>query len=111
MQKHNRTSLGKPLWKVRNLRTFSRSLQGFWNKSPEKKSGIEVRIFRVFSRRKVRNIISAFEREKGKRQNSIKRPPKNTKFEPRPLNTTKKLFPKDLSKQIKPSQLEKKDLG
>jgi hypothetical protein len=52
--------------------------------------------------------ISAFERERGKRQNSIKRPPKITKFEPRPLNTTKKLFPKNLPKKINPSPPEKR---
>jgi hypothetical protein len=82
----------------------------FFSESPrfsEKKSGEKVRILRVFSRRKAWSKISTFEREKGIRQNSIKRPPKMTKFEPKPLNTTKKLFPKNLPKKIKPSPLEK----
>jgi hypothetical protein len=44
--------------------------------------------------------------EEGKSQNSFKRPPKITRFEPRLLKTTKKLFPKDLLRKIKPSPLE-----
>jgi hypothetical protein len=67
---------------------------------------MKVRRFRVFARGKARSKISAFKREREKRQNSIKRPPKITKFEPRPLNTTKKLFSKDLPKKIKPSPPE-----
>jgi hypothetical protein len=50
----------------------------------------------------------------GKRQNSIKRPPKIMRFEPRILNTTKKLFLKDLPKKIKQDQAVttgKYDLG
>jgi hypothetical protein len=44
---------------------------------------------------------------KGKIQNSIKRPPKITKFESRLLNNTKKLLPKDLLEKINPSPPEK----
>jgi hypothetical protein len=99
----SRVSEKKSGEKVRILRTFSRSLRGFRRKSPEKKSGYSG----FFSQRKARSKISAFKREKGKRQNSIKRPPKITKFEPRPLNTTKKLFRKNLPKKIKPSPPEK----
>jgi hypothetical protein len=72
-----------------------------------KKSGIKVRKFRAFSRSKSRIKILAFEREREKRQNSIKRRPKITRFEPRLLNTTKKLFPKDLPKENNPSPPEK----
>jgi hypothetical protein len=43
----------------------------------------------------------------GKRQNSIKQPQQTTRFEPRLLNTTNKLFQKDHPKKIKPSPPEK----
>jgi hypothetical protein len=45
--------------------------------------------------------------KKGKNQNSIKRPPKITKFESRLHNNTTKLFPKDLLQKINPSPPEK----
>jgi hypothetical protein len=93
--------------KVQNLRTFSRSLRGFRSKNPEKKSGIKVWRFRVFPGEKPGVKFQPSSGRGKKRQNSIKRHPKITKFEPRPLNTTKKLFPKDLPNKIKPSPPEK----
>jgi hypothetical protein len=45
--------------------------------------------------------------KEGKIQNSIKRPPKITKFESWLHNNTKKLFPKDLLQKINPSPPEK----
>jgi hypothetical protein len=45
--------------------------------------------------------------KKEKIKNSIKRPPKITKFESRLHNNTKNLFPIDLPKKIKPSPPEK----
>jgi hypothetical protein len=47
------------------------------------------------------------EGRRGKNQNSIKRPPKITKFESRLHNNTTKLFAKDLLQKINPSPPEK----
>jgi hypothetical protein len=50
---------------------------------------------------------NSLEGRREKIQNSIKRPPKITKFESQLHNNTKKLFPKDLLQKINPSPPKK----